>query len=78
MRQGDREGRPYNTRVNRLARPVYCRGGACPRPGFSGDSPQNHIRQQSLREGDCPGMKGRAALMQQFERSQNYMRAASV
>src|SRR5258708_3710661 len=37
--QGDRKGRPYYT-PNRLALPVYSRGGACPRPGTSPTLPQ--------------------------------------
>jgi hypothetical protein len=50
-RQGDRKGRPYHT-TKRLAKPVYSRGGACPRPGKAA---YNSLRPHLWGEAFCRG-----------------------
>ena len=47
--QGERKARLYHT-TNRLIRPVYSRGGACPRPGKIA---HNFL---SPRNGACPAL----------------------
>ena len=46
--QGTRKGHPYHE-TDGPATPCHGRGRACPCPGFSADSPQHRIRQQSLK-----------------------------